>query len=428
LVFYQASRYEWKLRADEKTAANPMIEARPNPRVAVVVPAFPRSPAIKRSLTSLQAQSRPADLVLLLDDGSNKDVPALRDELGSGRAEILSVPEVSLPAVLNRAVEHLKSFDFVSFLQAGDFYAPSRLERCLESLTGGDERRPDVMAVTGLEIVDSRGKALPADDTKVRRFARLWAPGRSGIGAAEWLGRGNFAGPLSNIFARREHLAANPFMELATSFQQLAMVSAAVQELLVVLDEPLLQHHGFELHQGTSIRGGQEILMDQLHLLNDLSRKLADSPQARRNFASFHRAAWHNLSGVREDLFQQTVMRLAATLPLTETKRMAEEIIRARDAQALPAHLEDASDADAPVDLPAYAAALQKTKAELAETQRENRHLAKVVGEIQGSGWVRFGAWLGDRGARRMMEMDERQREDTDRDLRVRPADNPPRP
>jgi len=168
--------------------------------------------------------------------------------------------------------------------------------------------------------------------------------------------------------------------------------------------------------------------MDQLHLLNDLSRKLADSPQARRNFASFHRAAWHNLSGVREDLFQQTVMRLAATLPLTETKRMAEEIIRARDAQALPAHLEDASDADAPVDLPAYAAALQKTKAELAETQRENRHLAKVVGEIQGSGWVRFGAWLGDRGARRMMEMDERQREDTDRDLRVRPADNPPRP
>lgn len=406
-----------------------MSQSPQSPLVAVVMPAFPRSPALKRSLASLREQSRPADHVLLLDDGSNKDVAALRDEFGAG-AEILSIPPGSLPAALNKAVEHLATYQFVSFLQGGDFYAPARLERCLQALGGGDERRPFVLAITGMEITDSRGKALPPDDAKVVRFARLWEPGKAGISTSEWLGLGNFAGPLSNVFARRDHLAANPFVEIAASFHHLATIAAAVQELLVVIDEPLLLHHALELHQGTSLRGGQEILMDQLHLLNELGRKLADSPLTRRNFAAFHRAAWHNISGLREDLFQQTIMRLAAAVPLTEAKRMAGEIIRARDAQNLPAHLEDAAQTGVALDLPAYAAALQKARAELAEAQRENRRLAKIAATIQGSGWVRFGAWVGDRSARRMMEMDEEQSPETTSPPtstpRVRPADIKP--
>jgi glycosyltransferase involved in cell wall biosynthesis len=384
-----------------------MSQSPPSPRVAVVMPAFPRSPALKRSLASLREQSRPADHILLLDDGSNKDAASLRDDLGGSSSELLAVPPGSLPAALNKAVEHLAAYQFVSFLQGGDLYAPTRLERCLQALDEGDERRPFVLAITGMEIVDSRGKALPPDDAKVVRFARLWEPGKTGISASEWLGLGNFTGPLSNIFARRDHLAANPFVEIAASFHHLAAIAAAVQELLVVIDEPLLRHHALELHQGTSLRGGQEILMDQLHLLNELGRKLDDSPLTRRNFAAFHRAAWHNVSGLREDLFQQTIMRLAAAVPLTEAKRMAGEIIRARDAQNLPAHLEDAAQTGAAPDLPAYAAALQKARTELAEAQRENRRLAKIAAAIQGSGWVRFGAWVGDRSARRMMEMED---------------------
>jgi glycosyltransferase involved in cell wall biosynthesis len=393
------------------------------------MPAFPRSPALKRSLASLREQSRPADHVLLLDNGSNKDAAALREEFGAG-AEVLSVPPGSLPAALNKAVEHLASCQFVSFLQGGDLYAPTRLERCLQALGAGDERRPFVLAITGMEITDSRGKNLPPDDAKVVRFARLWEPGKTGISTSEWLGLGNFAGPLSNVFARRDHLAANPFVEIAASFHHLATIAAAVQELLVVIDEPLLLHHALDLHQGTSLRGGQEILMDQLHLLNELGRKLDDSPLIRRNFAAFHRAAWHNVSGLREDLFQQTIMRLAAAVPLTEAKRMAGEIIRARDAQHLPAHLEDAAQTGAAPDLPAYAAALQKARAELAEVQRENRRLAKIAATIQGSGWVRFGAWVGDRSARRMMEMDEEQSPEAEAPPtstpRVRPADITP--
>jgi hypothetical protein len=109
---------------------------------------------------------------------------------------------------------------------------------------------------------------------------------------------------------------------------------------------------------------------------------------------------------------------------------MAGEIIRARDAQNLPAHLEDAAQTGVALDLPAYAAALQKARAELAEAQRENRRLAKIAATIQGSGWVRFGAWVGDRSARRMMEMDEEQSPETTSPPtstpRVRPADIKP--
>jgi hypothetical protein len=40
----------------------------------------------------------------------------------------------------------------------------------------------------------------------------------------------------------------------------------------------------------------------------------------------------------------------------------------------------------------------------------------RIIAEAaQGSGWVRFGAWLGERSARRMMELEEEETPDAEK-------------
>jgi hypothetical protein len=41
----------------------------------------------------------------------------------------------------------------------------------------------------------------------------------------------------------------------------------------------------------------------------------------------------------------------------------------------------------------------------------ENERLGRIATAAQGSGWVRFGAWLGERSARRMMELEQEEQE-----------------
>jgi hypothetical protein len=237
-------------------------------------------------------------------------------------------------------------------------------------------------------------------------MAALWRPAGSGAGVAEWLGTGNFAGSVSNIFARREHLAANPFPAQGASYAYAALVVAAVQDLLLVLDEPLLRHHVTDADREFSAKRAAENLLEQIDLLQDLARKLEESPQTRRNFAAFHRAAWNNLSGLREDLFLQVLLRLGATAPLNEARRVAADISRGSDAARTPAHLQALLEGGSTLDVPAYASALRAAREDLAALQGENRRLAAIAAEAQGSGWVRFGAWLGERSARRIMEID----------------------
>ena len=103
-----------------------------NSRVAVFVPTFPRFPDIRPYLASLCHQTRPPDVVVLLDDRTNSDIKAMSEELVGLSVEVFKVETSHLPAAINAAVEKLDDVDFVCFLQAGNFYKPTRLEKCLE--------------------------------------------------------------------------------------------------------------------------------------------------------------------------------------------------------------------------------------------------------------------------------------------------------
>ncbi len=399
---------------ESKISHDEEVDLLPTVSVAVVVPLFPVLPGLAESLASLAVQTRPPDLVVLLDNGQSTEAESLAQLLPAQQVEIVQVEPGPLPAALNAVLDYLQNYDFVGFLLAGDKYAPERIARCLEALQPGEEARPPVMAVTDFHPVDGRGQPLPDDDPRVVHHERLWAPGRGGAGQAEWLGAGHFTATASNIFARRDHLAAAPLQETGSHFAHAAATMAGMQGLLIVLHERLLDHYPPPVESHPNPRAMAEILRSESALLLALRDRLAISPETRRNFAAYHRTAWNSLSGVREDLFQQLVLRLASTAESEEALGAVTEIFRSVEAQHAPAHWEALQNGADPLDLAGYADALRRTREQLAAVRAENARLQEITGAAQASGWVQLGAWMGARSARRIMEVERDEEESSD--------------
>lgn len=378
----------------------------PSAKISVIVPLFPRHPGLRRSLAALRAQTVPPSLVMLVDNGTNPDAESTARELPGIKTELVSTEKADIAGAINHAVELLDPADFIAVLTAGGAYEPTRFERCLATMEDPAVQRHPGLLVTATALVDSQGAPLPPGDGRHEQLGRLWAPGRAGISQAGWLGAGDFVLSASNIFASREYLAANPLANGTSLFPYLAAVQAAMQGLLAVLDEPLLSLHWFGPEHEPSALGTAGLLRAQVAMLGALREKLSVSPETRRNMAVFRRAAWNNLSGLREDLFTQAVMQLAALAAPQDTTKALERLSGASDFLDTPIHLRTLRESADAADPAAYAAALAKTRTELAELREDHARLERVAHAAQDSGWVRFGAWLGERSARRIMEMD----------------------
>ncbi len=379
--------------------------------VAAIVPLFPKLPGLRESLASLGAQTRPPNLVVLLDDGSSPEAESLHEVIPDLHVEVVQVEPGPLASALEALSEYLAHFDFLTLLQAGDAYAPERIERCLEALGQAREGRPLAMAVTGIVAVDGRGRDLPGDDPRAIHLERLWAPGRAGAGLADWLGTAHFAGPISNIFMRRDFLSAGALPVDAPHLAQALVMLAGLQGLLTVVHAPLLRHYPPPVEREPTPKSAADLLHTQTAVLTALGGKLAASPETRRNLASYHRAAWNNLTGLREDLFQQAVLRLASMAAPEDVQAVTAEVLRSREAQTVPAHWEALLEGQDPLDLAGYADALRRTRGKLEDAVDENERLSTIAAAAQDSGWIRLGAWLGERSARRMMEMEQEEEE-----------------
>jgi hypothetical protein len=407
--FYCVFRYEWKPMSEAANNNNIVTPEIPytESSVAVVVPLFPKLPGIRESLASLGTQTRPPNLVVLLHDGTNKEAELFHRVIPDLNVEVVQVEPGSLASALQTLSEYLANFDFITFLQAGDAYAPERIEKCLAALQQSREGRPLAMAVTAMVAVDSRGQTLPPDEPRAAHLERLWAPGRAGAELADWLGIGCFAGPASNLFLRRDFLAANPLPVDVPNLAQGLVVLAGLQGLLAVVRQPLLLHYPPPVESEPTVRAMADVLQTQMAVLGALSGKLGVSPETRRNFAAYHRSAWNSLSGLREDLFQQALLRLASLASPDDIRAVTTEVVRSREASVVPAHWAALFEGRDPLDLAAYATALRRTRDKLDDARSENERLKKIADAAQGSGWIRFGAWLGERSARRMMELEQ---------------------
>lgn len=110
------------------------------PSVSVVIPTFNRAALLKRALESVANQTRPADVVLVCDDGSTDGTRQVAEGF-AGRLNVRYLYQANsgLPAsARNLGLRHTDT-DFVAFLDSDDWWSPSKLEVSMEVLSRGSD-------------------------------------------------------------------------------------------------------------------------------------------------------------------------------------------------------------------------------------------------------------------------------------------------
>jgi glycosyltransferase involved in cell wall biosynthesis len=302
-------------------------------KVAVLIPLYNHERYIGAAFDSLRAQTRPPDRVIVLDDGSTdnsvwaivqaneraQDSPGHRGSPIQTRTDILFQPNAGAHVTINRLVALADDCDYIAILNSDDRYHPRRIELCLEYL----ETHPEVdLVCTRLRPIDEHGKGLPPDSPRARWFSAAWSfrhsvDESSGADLAEWLGIANFPGTTSNFFARARYLRENPFADYRFAHDYYALVAAALENRLAILDAELLD---YRVHPTNTINTDPERLIREMLRVNvDLARRfgprLLAEPELRSAFTRYQRATWSNVSGFRADLFCTLLVGALAGLP-----------------------------------------------------------------------------------------------------------------
>ena len=190
---------------------------------------------------------------------------------------------------------------------------------------------------TRLRLIDETGSTLPADAPRSRWFSAAWSfragtDDASALDMAEWLGLANFPGTTSNFVARADFLRARPFANYRFAHDYHALVHAALDGRLAVLDSELLD---YRIHASNTISTEPERLIREMLRLNlDLARELGPrlpaEPALRATFARYLRASWSNVSAFRADLFQVVLTEALTLLPGKAVDALLAELDAAR--------------------------------------------------------------------------------------------------
>lgn len=113
-------------------------------RISVVIPVRNGARYLAEAIDSILAQTRPADQIVVVDDGS---VDATPDVIASYGSRVTAIAQAARgnSSAGNRGIEAANG-QFVAFLDADDTWLPEKLAIQLEVL----KREPDVDAVFGL--------------------------------------------------------------------------------------------------------------------------------------------------------------------------------------------------------------------------------------------------------------------------------------
>ena len=122
--------------------------------VTVVIPVYNRAHLITRALDSVINQTRPADEIILVDDGSSDGTPEL---------VMNKYPQVSVITQTQNGVSHARNTgirrakgDWIAFLDSDDAWLPVKLERQLSQLS----KYPEYLFVHSNEQWIRNGKRI----------------------------------------------------------------------------------------------------------------------------------------------------------------------------------------------------------------------------------------------------------------------------
>lgn len=138
--------------------------------ISVVMPAYNSARTLKRAVDSVFSQGRFDLELIVVDDGSSDETPAILESYGP-KVRALAQENQGVSAARNAAISAAQG-EFVAFLDADDEWLPGKLERQLRAF----EEHPQAgLVATGACIVDPAGNVLDAAtlDARGRLLERM---------------------------------------------------------------------------------------------------------------------------------------------------------------------------------------------------------------------------------------------------------------
>lgn len=197
------------------------------PTISVVIPAYQAEWTIQRAIDSVLAQTRKACEILVVDDGSPDRQADVISSYGAP-VKLIRQPNRQTAAARNAGIEHSVG-DFIAFLDADDYWEPTKLASQLSVF----ERYPEVGVVAGRFFSQSTdGQRYPSSNSKFfERVVQATGSRAFMLGTQVWTG---------TVIVRRHLLERENFVSgLEPAEDRDLWIRLVASSPVFLMDEPL---------------------------------------------------------------------------------------------------------------------------------------------------------------------------------------------
>ena len=287
-------------------------------RLAVIIPCYNHARYIGAAIESCLAQTRRPDRIIVIDDGSRDDSPAIISSYGDRGVEGSARENRGAHSTINELLAlAAKDCDVVSILNSDDHYAPDRFEKCLPLLEANPDKH---VVVSALRVIDENDHDLAATGPRAKWFRAMWSLHSPERDLCEWLGVGNFPATTSNVIARTPWLQRYPFRPYHFNHDYYFLAQTVLRDAMTVHPDKLVNYrvHGTNTMNSEPAPLLREMLRMNLDLARDLAPELAADPVLRGRWARYSRAQWDSISSFHGGLYQTLLAAAAARMTEAE--------------------------------------------------------------------------------------------------------------